>query len=432
MEKTFLNEKLYTYSLPNGLDVMILPKKDCIKKFAIFGTHYGSMNDQFKTNEEEITVVPDGVAHFLEHKLFEQEDGVNALDRLTKMGANPNAYTSFNHTAYLFECTENFNEVFKALLQFVQNPYLTEENVEKEKGIIGQEIQMYDDDPSWQLFFNLLGAMYPHHAITKDIAGTIETIAEITPDILYQCYHTFYDPSNMVICVVGDVDPEEVLTIIQSDVKSNELRSKIERFYGEDSTNINKKEVIKKMDISMPMFTIGFKDNFINGILESGFTKNSLSLAMRDIAVQIALGMMVGKGTDFYQHLYDEGLIMKPIGYSYTFEENYAYSAIEGESNRYREVIERIKQRIEEVKTNSLNEMEFENVKKSMYGDYVRLFNNVSGIATTFISNYFRGIDTSDYAEAFQKITLRDVEEVMKEHFNFDKMAISIIEPLGM
>lgn len=429
MEKTFLNEKLYKFSMPNGLDVMILPKKDCIKKFAIFGTHFGSMNYKFKTNkDEEITVVPDGVAHFLEHKLFEQEDGVNALDRLTKMGANPNAYTSFNHTAYLFECTDNFNEVFKALLHFVQNPYLTEENVEKEKGIIGQEIQMYDDDPSWQLFFNLLGAMYKNHAITKDIAGTIETISKITPEILYKCYHTFYDSSNMVICVVGNVDVDEVLNIIKSDVRVNELYSKIERFYDEESKDINQKEVIKKMDISMPMFAIGFKDNFINGILEARLNNNSIELADRDIAMQIALGVMFGKGSDFFQKLYDEGLIMKPLGYSYTFEEDYAYSVIEGESYKYREVIERVKQRIKEVIDNGLNEEEFNNVKNSLYGDYVRLFNNVSGIATTFVNNYFRGIDTSDYAESFKNIKIEDVEKIMKEHFDFEKMALSIIE----
>lgn len=429
MEKNFLNEKLYQYSLPNGLDVIIIPKKNCIKKFAIFGTHFGSMNYQFKTDKEkDVVVVPDGVAHFLEHKLFEQEDGVNALDKLTKMGANPNAYTSFNHTAYLFECTENFNEVFKALIQFVQNPYLTKENVEKEKGIIGQEIQMYDDDPDWQLFFNLLGAMYKNHAITKDIAGTIESITGITPEILYQCYHTFYDSSNMVMCVVGDVNPEEVLSIIKSDVRMSELDSKIERFYDEQSEEINQKEVIKKMDISMPMFAIGFKDNFINGILDAGFNKNSLELAKRDIAVQIALGMIVGKSTDFYQKLYDDGLIIKPLGYSYTFEEDYAYSVIEGESNHYRDVIEKVKQRIEQMKSTSLDETEFENMKKSMYGDFVRLFNNVNSVATTFINNYFRGIDTSDYAEAFRIITLADVEKMLKEHFDFDKMAVSIIE----
>lgn len=429
MEKNFLNEKLYKYSLENGLDVIIIPKKDCVKKYAIFGTHFGSMNYKFKTdNDNEIVEVPDGVAHFLEHKLFEQEDGVNALDRLTKMGANPNAYTSFNHTAYLFECTENFNEVFKELLHFVQNPYLTEENVEKEKGIIGQEIQMYDDDPDWQLFFNLLGAMYKNHAITKDIAGTIESISEITPEILYKCYNTFYDSSNMVICVVGDINHDEVLEIIKTDVKNNKLDSKIERFYDDESDEINQKEVIKKMDISMPMFAIGFKDNFIVDKLDAGFTEDSMSIATRDVAMQILLSMMFGKSTEFYEELYNSGLLLKPLGVSFSFEEDYAYSIIEGESTDYRAVIEKVKNRIQEFKNQDLDIEKFEVVKKSLYGDFVRLFNNVSAVATTFIGNYFRGIDTSDYAEAYRNIKAEDAVKILNEHFDFDKMAISIIE----
>ena len=189
MIKECLNEKMHVYKLENGLDVIIIPIKNTNRKYAMYSTHFGSINYKFKTKEDnDIITVPDGVAHFLEHKLFEQEDGENALDKLTKMGANPNAYTSFNHTSYLFDCTENFNDVFKALIHFVQNPYLTKENVEKEKGIIGQEIGMYDDDPEWQLFFGFVNCLYGSHAITKDIAGTVETIADITPEILYKCY----------------------------------------------------------------------------------------------------------------------------------------------------------------------------------------------------------------------------------------------------
>lgn len=426
MEKEFLNEKLYKYTLDNGLDVIIIPKKGAVKKYAIFGTHFGSMNYKFKNGEsDEIIEVPDGVAHFLEHKLFEQEDGVNALDGLTKMGANPNAYTSFNHTAYLFECTENFNEVFKALLHFVQNPYLTKENVEKEKGIIGQEIQMYDDDPDWQLFFNMLGAMYKNHAITKDIAGTIETISHITPEILYSCYNTFYDPSNMVICVVGDIDIEAVKSIIENDVKHGKKDLKIERFYDGDTKSINKKEVSKKMDISMPMFAVSFKDNFIEDKLPAGFTENSLALAKRDVGMQIILNLLFGKSTDFYEELYNSGMLLKPLGYNYTFEEDYAYSFIEGESYNYRDVIEKIKNR---VNTFEINEERFEVIKKSLYGDFVRMFDDVSAIAANFISNYFRGIDTSDYAEAYKEINVDDVKRLFAEHFNFENMVVSIIE----
>lgn len=429
MEKNFLNETLYKCTLDNGLDVIIIPKNECTKKYAIFATHFGSMNYMFKSNQDkQVIEVPDGVAHFLEHKLFEQEDGVNALDRLTKMGANPNAYTSFNHTAYLFECTENFNDVFKALLHFVQNPYFTQENVEKEKGIIGQEIQMYDDDPNWQLFFNMLGAMYKNHAITKDIAGTIKSISHITPAILYKCYNTFYDSSNMVICVAGNVDKDEVLNIIKSDVKQNKLTSKIERFYDDEIKGINKKEVVKEMDISMPMAAIGFKDNFISEKLEAGFTHSSLSLAKRDVAMQIALAMICGKSTKFFEDLYNSGHIIKPFDTSFSFEEDYAFSMIGFESYEYREVIEKLKIRICEVKNSPLDEELFEKTKKSFYGDFVRMFNNVGSIATNFINNYFRGIDTSDYVEAYKNITLNEVKEVLSSHFDFDKLAVSIIE----
>lgn len=235
MIKECLNEKMHIYKLENGLDIIIIPVKNASRKYATYSTHFGSINFKFKTNEDNDAItVPDGIAHFLEHKLFEQEDGENALDKLTKMGANPNAYTSFNHTSYLFDCTENFNEVFKALMHFVQNPYLTKENVEKEKGIIGQEIQMYDDDPEWQLFFGYINCLYGNHAITKDIAGTIESISHITPEVLYKCYNNFYKPSNMVICVVGNVDVEETLNLIKENVKDNNDKSEIERFYGEE------------------------------------------------------------------------------------------------------------------------------------------------------------------------------------------------------
>ena len=242
MIKTCLNENMHIFKLDNGLDVIIVPVKNAGRKYATYSTHFGSINYKFKTKEDtnEI-VVPDGVAHFLEHKLFEQEDGENALDKLNKMGANPNAYTSFNHTSYLFDCTDNFNEVFKALMHFVQNPYLTPENVEKEKGIIGQEIQMYDDDPEWQLFFGFVNCLYGSHAITKDIAGTVESISHITPEVLYKCYNNFYKPSNMVICVVGNVDVDEVLNLIKDNVKENNDNSEIERFYGTEQDGIFKK-----------------------------------------------------------------------------------------------------------------------------------------------------------------------------------------------
>ena len=425
-----LNEKIYTEKLDNGLQVIIIPKKGGLKKYAAYATHFGSINYKFKVeNEDNIITVPDGVAHFLEHKLFEQEDGVNALDRLTKMGANPNAYTSFNHTSYLFECTDNFEDVLRALIHFVQNPYLTKENVEKEKGIIGQEIQMYDDDPNWQLFFGLVNSLYGGHAITKDIAGTIESISEITPEVLYQCYNTFYDTSNMVLCVCGDVDPDEVLKIIKEDTKEQKVFSEIDRFYGEEKDEINKDKIEKSMDVSMPLFSLGFKDLFNKEKLKAGLPEELNETIKHDIAMQIALELIAGEGTKLYEDLYNSGLLNKELSTEFSAEEDYAFSQISGESNDPYKVIATILDKISELKINGLDEEEFQRTKKVLYGRFVRSFEDVSTIANMFINDFFRGVNSAFYVEAYKSIDKGYVESVINRHFDFSKKAVSIISP---
>lgn len=427
-----LNEKIYTEKLDNGLQVVIIPKKGGLKKYAAYATHFGSINYKFKIHgQDEVVTVPDGVAHFLEHKLFEQEDGVNALDRLTKMGANPNAYTSFNHTSYLFDCTENFEEVLRALIHFVQNPYLTHENVEKEKGIIGQEIQMYDDDPSWQLFFGLTNALFGKHALTKDIAGTIESIAEINPEILYSCYNTFYDPSNMILCVCGDVDVDEIMKIIKEDTKERKVFGEIDRFYGDEGDEVNSKKVEKKMDVSIPMFMMGFKDLTNKEKLKAGIPEEANDTIKYDIAMQILLELITGESTKLFEELYNEGLITKGLSGEFSSEEDYAFSAISGETRNIDEVVKRVNDRIIEMKENGIDKEEFERIKKMLYGRFVRGFEDVSTIANMFINDFFRGVNASKYTEVYKSIDLEYVESVLKNHFDFDKQAISIVMPLS-
>lgn len=429
MIKEKINEKVIIEHLNNGLDVILIPKKNAVRTYAMYATHFGSLNYKFKVpGEDEITVVPDGVAHFLEHKLFEEEDGINALDKLSKLGANANAYTSFNHTAYLFSCTDKFEESFDALLQFVQNPYLTEENVEKEKGIIGQEIKMYDDDPDWQLFFGFLNCLYNEHAITKDIAGTVETIAEITPETLYKCYNTFYDPSNMVICVAGDINTDKVLEKIKKSVKDIPEKSKIERYYGDVGENIFKARVERKMDVSMPMFIVGFKDTEDTKMLDSGYEADNFDRVLKHVAMEILLEMIVGKSTKLYEDLYNEGLVTKEFGIDYSFEEDYAYSSIACESNKVDEVIDRIKSRIEDLKENGLDEEEFNRTKRMLYGSYVKIFDSVSSCARVFINDYFKGINSFDYVDAYKDVTIEYAKSVLDKHFDFNKMAISIVD----
>ena len=216
IESSKIKEKAYVEELENGLKVMIIPKKNTKKKYIIWGTHFGSIDNHFimpQTGEE--VYIPDGVAHFLEHKMFEQPNGTNSLDTLMALGIDANAYTTNDHTAYLFECTNHFEEGLNELMDYVQHPYFTQENVEKEKGIIGQEIGMYDDDPGWRLYINAMDCLYKENPIKIDIAGTVESISKITPDVLYKCYNTFYHPSNMVLVACGDFEPERILEEIK-------------------------------------------------------------------------------------------------------------------------------------------------------------------------------------------------------------------------
>ena len=242
IENLKVKEKLYIEKLSNGLTVMIVPKPGMKKKYMIWGTNYGSNDNKFIVpGEQEVTEVPKGVAHFLEHKLFEQETGTNSLDTLTALGVNANAYTTNDHTAYLFECTDNFYEAMDELMDYVQHPYFTDENVEKEKGIIGQEIKMYEDDPGWQLYMNALDCMYQNNPIKIDIAGTVESISRIDKEVLYKSYETFYHPSNMVMVVCGNFKPTEILEEIKKRLIERKEQGEIKRIYTQEETEIHQK-----------------------------------------------------------------------------------------------------------------------------------------------------------------------------------------------
>lgn len=203
-----LGEKIYEDTLPNGLRIKVVPKRGFARSYAFFATDYGSMDTRFRLDGKDY-VSPDGVAHYLEHKMFDMPDG-NALQKMSQTGASPNAFTSYNITAYHFSCTSMFEENFRTLLQFVSQGYFTQESVEKERGIIAQEIKMYADNPASRVDENLFCAMYRNHPIRVPVAGTVESIQDITAQTLIDCHRAFYDPSNMVLCVVGDVDPRQI------------------------------------------------------------------------------------------------------------------------------------------------------------------------------------------------------------------------------
>ena len=419
IENNNIKEKCYMERLDNGLQVIIIPRQGIQKKYIIWATKFGSIDNTFvdSTTGEKVTI-PDGVAHFLEHKMFEQKDGTDSLYTLMALGIDANAYTTNDHTAYLFECTEHFYEGLDELMDYVQNPYFTDKNVEKEKGIIGQEIGMYDDDPGWQLYINAMDCLYENNPIKIDTAGTVETISKITPDMLYKCYNTFYHPSNMVLVIVGDFAPEEILKEIKSRLNKNTDRKEITRIYPTEKKEINKKYAEKQMEVSLPLFMIGFKDNI---------KETYEDVVKRHIAIDILLNMLIGKSSNLYNNLYKEGYLLAQPDSEYEFGTEYAHVLIAGQSKEPKHVYEKILQRINQMKENEINEQDFERIKKKIYGEYAVEYNNVSDIGRMFAADYIKGINSFEYMDKFDEIDTKYLKQILEQVFKEDNMIMSVI-----
>ncbi len=420
IENSYVKEKLYIEKLENGLTVMIIPKKGIRKKYVMWATHYGSIDNKFIVpGEENVTEVPDGVAHFLEHKMFEQENGTNSLDILTALGVNANAYTTNNYTTYLFEATDNFYPALDELMDYVQNPYFTDENVEKEKGIIAQEIKMYDDYPDWVVYMNAMRNMYKNNPIKIDIAGSVESIYKIDKDILYKCYNTFYNPSNMVMCFCGDFEPEKLIEEIKNRLIEKPNQGEIKRIYKEEPEEIIEKRIEQTMEVSMPLFVIGIKDKV---------PKKNEDIVKKHIAIEILLNMIIGKSSNLYKELYENELLISEPFLEYEFTDNYAHIAITGMSTNPDKVLEKIEKEIDRLKKEGLNLSDFERIKNMLYGNAVKEFNNVSDIARMFITDYFKDVNSFDYLENYKQITPEYTHEILKEVFLKDKTVLSIVK----
>ncbi len=414
-------EILYSYEHSSGLKAFVIPRKGYSKKYASFAAHYGSIDNEFVIpGEDSATRVPDGIAHFLEHKLFEQKDG-SVMDKFSALGSNPNAYTSFNQTVYLFSCTDRFEENFGLLLDYVQNPYITDENVEKEKGIIGQEIMMYQDNPGYRSFYNLMGALYEKHPVRIDIAGTLESISRIDKETLYKCYNTFYHPSNMIVLVVGDVEPENVFMMVESAVGQKDPRPGIKRIYPEEPGGIRTDYSEQALAVSIPMFQMGYKDDFRG---------SGTDMLMYETAVKLLLEMIAGRSSELYERMYSEGLINSSFGNDFTIEKGYAFSILGGESPDPLKVREGFLRKVDEMKRNGIDRSVYDRLIRSLYGRYMRQFNSVERISREFIPAYFRGANMFDYLQVYDKISFKYVNEVLYEHFKQDNLALSVIRPV--
>lgn len=408
-------DSYYKIDHPSGLTVYVYPKEGYNSAYAIIGTKYGSVNTCFSLDGGEKITVPDGIAHYLEHKLFESEDG-DAFARYAKTGASANAYTSFEKTCYLFSCTDKFDESFEILLDFVQSPYFTAETVAKEQGIIGQEIKMYDDSPDWRVMFNMLEKMYHHHPVKIDIAGTVESIAEITAEKLYQCYNTFYNLNNMALCVAGNVTVEQVLKTCDRMLKPCEKHT-IENFFEDEPYEIVEPYVEQNFPVSVPLFNLGFKERAQKPL-------NETKLAHTDILLEL----LASSTSELYQKLMDDEL----INTSFTFElfEGPGYCSVifGGESRAPKQAAEQIKQYIAEVKKNGLDKAEFESARKSVYGDVISSLNSVGSIANTVTSYHFNGNELFTYIDAVANATFEDVQNRLSEMLDVNNCTLSVVK----
>ncbi len=422
IENSKVEEKLYIEKLENGLTVLIIPKPGVQKKYVIWGTNYGSNDNKFIVpGESQETEVPNGVAHFLEHKMFEQENGKNSLDVLTSLGVNANAYTTNDHTAYLFECTDNFYEALNELMDYVQHPYFTDENVEKEKGIIGQEIMMYDDYPEWRVYLNAMQAMYHNNPIKIDIVGTIETIAKIDKEILYKCYNTFYNPANMVMVVCGDFEPERILQEIKKRLVPKEQVGEIKRIYPEEPENIVQEKIEQKLEVSRPLYTIGIKD-------KNSQCMQKEELVKKELSIQVLLNMLIGRSSNLYKKLYNEGIISSQPSLDYEYGKNYAHILITGQTNEPEKVYNEFRLAVKNNIKNGINKQDFERIKKMIYGGYVKEYNDVTDIARMFLSDYFKGINSFSYLEEIDAINVEYANQVLKDVFKEENMVLSIVK----
>ncbi len=415
VESKLVKDKYYVLDHPSGLTIYVYPKEGYKSTYAIFGTKYGSVNTRFRIDDGEEITVPDGIAHYLEHKLFESEDG-DAFARYAKTGASANAYTSFEKTCYLFSCTEKFEESFEILLDFVQSPYFTAETVAKEQGIIGQEIKMYDDSPSWRVMFNTLLGMYHKHPVRIDIAGTVESIAEITAEKLYECYNSFYNLNNMVLCVAGNTTVEQVLSVADRMLKPCE-KHKIENFFEDEPYEVAQEYIEQKFPVTIPLFNLGFKENI------GDKAATSKQLAYTDILLYI----LASQSSPLYNRLLDEELINDSFSFEYMEGPHYAAVLFGGESRNPKKAAEVIKEAIRDFKKNGIDREEFEIAKRSVYGSTISGFNSNENIANVLVDMHFNERELFEYVDAVANATAEDVENRLTEILDPDNCTLSVV-----
>ena len=412
-----IGESVYRETLPNGLQVCVVPKPGYAKKYAFFATRYGGMDTRFRLDGKWLDT-PAGIAHYLEHKMFDTQEG-NALQELAKNGAEPNAFTSNAMTGYYFDSTEHFEENLKILLSFVSVPYFTDESVAKEQGIIGQEIRMIEDNPDWQIYTRMMQALYQNSTARTSIAGTVESISHITAETLYQCHKAFYTPSNMILTAVGDVDPVHVVDLARS-ILPRERGEKIPRDYGTEPADIAQKETSMAMEVSTPQFLTGFKC--------TPAPEGEDYLRMSAIG-DMACDILLGDSSPLYLRLYDQGLINTSFGGAFEMMPGVAYLYAGGDSRDARAVAGEIYREAERLAAEGIDEDFYQQVRRATFGEQLRGLNSFENIAVSLTEGYFRGYDPFRFPQVFDSITKDDILAFLRENLREERAVLSEIVP---
>ena len=413
-----IGEGYFEARLPNGMLIRVVPKRGFAQKYAFVGVDFGSIDTAF-TLDGKPCRVPDGIAHYLEHKMFDLPDG-NAMDGFARTGANCNAFTSYSMTAYYFSCTESFEENLSLLLRMVTTPYFTAESVEKERGIIAQEIRMYEDSPETQVSENLFAALYAEHPVRRPIAGTVESIGAITPELLYDCFRAFYRPANMLLCVVGDVDAEKVAELAAA-VTGGEMQTPPRRDYGKkEAMTPAQASVSRTMEVSMPTFAIGFKCEP---------PASGLEAMRREIIGDLAAEILVGESSALYQRLYEDGLIDAGFSAGYESVKDACQLSANGDSDAPEQVLEAILQEAERIRQEGFEEELFQRLKKSSLGRRTRDLDSFESICYRICAYHFDGADYFRFPEAYASVTPADVRDFLARTVCRERAVLSVVYP---
>lgn len=411
VKNLYIGESYTVYTHESGLKVYISEKKFSTY-YAVFGTRYGSFDNVFTVGGERYTV-PEGIAHFLEHKMFESENGTDAFEEYAALGADANAYTSFDRTAYLFSCTENFYENLQTLINMVLTPHFTDENVQKEQGIIGQEIKMCRDRASSAVFYNLMKAFYKENPVRISIPGTIESISKITPELLYKCYDTFYTMNNMALCICGDVDPEKIIGIVDSMIPG-EYAQEVSSFAPAEDICVYTDRYTEKAEVARPIFKIGVK-----------YSDTDLS----DSEVcDVLWDAVFGESEDFYSEVYEKGLVSGYHNY-YECSRAYSYFVLGGESDDPEKLYQLFEERVKRAAEQGISEESLEIAKRNLYSESLVSYECSENIAENMLDGFLGGYCCLEKAERYAKVSSEQVNELAKKLFSKERFAMSVIYP---